>query len=58
MQRVGARTPCYIKGRVKAILPEFVTVKIRQAVQRAFFKQNKADAASPEPNTNRLWPVK
>ena len=58
MQRVGARTPCYIKGRVKAILPEFVTVKIRQAVQRAFFKQNKADAGSPEPNTNRLWPVK
>jgi hypothetical protein len=55
MQRVGARTPCYIKGKVKAILPEFLVVKIRQT---AFFKQNKADAASPEPNTNRLWPVK
>ena len=54
LQRIGAQAPCYIKGKVKAILPEFLVVKIRQALQRG----HRTDAASPEPNTNKLWPVK
>ena len=35
MQRVGARTPCYIKGKVKAILPEFLVVKIRRSASES-----------------------
>jgi hypothetical protein len=48
MQRVGARTPCYIKGRAKAMLPEFLLVKIRRARQRASLNQKETDAASPQ----------
>jgi hypothetical protein len=58
MQRLGARTPCYIKGQVKAMLPEFLVIKIRRARQRAFLNQNKADAASPKPNTDASLPAK
>jgi Sulfotransferase family len=58
VQRVGARTPCYIKGKVKAILPNFLVIKIRQALQRASLNQNNAAAASPNPNTVGSWPVK
>jgi len=48
VQRVAARTPCYIKGRAKAMLPEFLLVKIRRARQRASLNQKKTDAASPQ----------
>jgi len=41
VQRVGARTPCVIKRQVKAMLPEFLVIKIRRAHQRASLNQNK-----------------
>ena len=36
------------------MLPEFLVIKIRRARQRASLNQNKADAASPKPNTDGL----
>jgi Sulfotransferase family len=58
VQRLGARTPCYIKGKVKEVLPNFLVIKIRQALQRASLNQNKADAASPNPNPVESLPIK
>jgi hypothetical protein len=58
MQRVGARTPSYLKAQAKTMLPEFLLIKIRRARQRASLDQKKADAASPKPNRDGSWPVK
>jgi Sulfotransferase family len=58
MQRFNARTPSYIKGKVKAMLPEFLIVKIRRAGQRASLDQNKADPATPKSNAEVSWPAK
>jgi hypothetical protein len=58
MQRFNARTPSYIKGKVKAILPEFLIIKIRRAGQRASLNRSKADPATPKSNAEVSWPAK
>jgi hypothetical protein len=45
VQRLGARTPSYIKAQAKAILPEFLIIKIRRARQKASLSQKNAHAA-------------
>jgi hypothetical protein len=50
MQRLGARTPCYIKDQAKAMLPEFLVIKIRRARQRASLNEKKPMRLHPKPN--------
>jgi hypothetical protein len=53
VQRFNARTPSYIKGKVKAVLPEFLIIKIRRALN-----QNATDPATPKSNVELSSPAK
>jgi hypothetical protein len=50
MQRLGARMPSYIKGQARAMLPEFLLIKIRRARQRASLNEKKPMRLHPKPN--------
>jgi hypothetical protein len=57
-QRLGARTPSYIKAQAKAILPAFLIIKIRRARQKALSAKKTPMRFGPKPNGDRSGAVR